>query len=151
MADTSGRRPVVVVGIDGSAASVPVLRWAMRHARALRGRLQVVLAWKFPEVPGYRPARVESDLSEATEKLVEQLVTDALDDLDIRRDELEIGTTVQEGGPVRILLEGAQQADLLVLGTHGDGHDGAKVLGSVVHSCLAQAPCPITVVPTNAR
>lgn len=151
MSDTTAGRPVVVVGIDGSAASKHVLRWAIRQARALRGRLHVVLAWQFPEVPGYRPYRTESDLSEATEKLVDRLVTETLEEIDIRAGELEVETTVQEGGAVRILLENAQHASLLVIGAHGDGHDGVKALGSVVHSCLAQAPCPITVVPTNAR
>ena len=134
--------PLIVVGIDGSAKSEPVLRWAADQARAVHGRMRVVHAWQFPEVPGYIPPRVESDLSEAAEKLTDHLVSEVLDGF-------EVDTVVQEGGAVRLLLEETRGASLLVLGSHGHGHAGGKLLGSVTQSCLMQASCPVVVVPVN--
>jgi nucleotide-binding universal stress UspA family protein len=142
MADEVSHTPLIVVGIDGSSMSEAVLQWAAAEARAVHGRMRVVLAWQFPELPGYVPPRVESDLSEAAEKLADNLVGEVLDGLDVE-------TVVQEGGAVRLLLHEAKNADLLVLGSHGHGHEGGKLLGSVTESCIMQAPCPVVVVPVN--
>jgi nucleotide-binding universal stress UspA family protein len=139
MADEEAHRPLVTVGIDGSKASETVLRWAAAHARHMNARIRVVLAWQFPELPGYVPPRVESQLSAAAERVVADLVEDLVD--------TEAETVVQEGGPVRLLLQQARDADLLVLGRHGHGHADGKMLGSVVSTCVMQAPCPVVVVP----
>jgi nucleotide-binding universal stress UspA family protein len=139
--------PVIVVGIDGSDRSQPVLRWAVRQAAAVHGRLQVVLAWQLPELADHVPMRIEASFDEAEEKRVDGLIADTLTALGIRENELHVETTVQEGGPVRLLLRHAKDADLLVLGSHGHGRDANKLLGSVTASCLAQAPCPVVVVP----
>ena len=143
--------PVVVVGVDGSERSAPVLRWAMRYAAAVHGRLHVVLAWQLPELATYVPLRIEASLDEEETKRVDGLVSDALHALGLREEELGIETTVQEGGPVRLLLRTAQDADALVLGRHGHGrgHDTAKLIGSVAQSCLAQAACPVVLVPVD--
>ncbi|MDQ2738768.1 MAG: universal stress protein, partial [Actinomycetota bacterium] len=37
-----GHQPVIVVGIDGSAASIEALRWAGRAARADGARIEAV-------------------------------------------------------------------------------------------------------------
>jgi nucleotide-binding universal stress UspA family protein len=52
----------VVVGIDGSPRSLPVLEWAAAYATSTGAEVKVVTAWHYPEVPGDRPARVEADL-----------------------------------------------------------------------------------------
>lgn len=142
MAPEGSPTPLIVVGIDGSAKSETVLRWAADQARAVHARMRVVLAWQFPELPGYVPPRVESDLSEAAEKITERLVGTVLDGF-------EVETVVQEGGAVRLLLSEAKDADLLVLGSHGHGHNGGKLIGSVTQSCLVQAHCPVVVIPVN--
>lgn len=145
MATDASPTPLIVVGIDGSAKSEVVLRWAADQARTTRSRIRVVHAWQFPELPGSIPFRIESELSEAAEKLVDRLLNDVLDGL-------EADVVVQEGGAVRLLLNEAKNADLLVIGSHGyghDGRDGGKLLGSVTQSCLMQATCPVVVVPVG--
>lgn len=143
--------PLVVAGLDGSPSSGAVLEWALRQALVWRGRVRVVMAWHLPEVPGYLPSRVEAAFDEATEKLVEELIADAFTRLDLSRQQVPVETVVQEGGAVRLLLAHAADADVLVLGRHGHGRDHAKLLGSVTQSCLMQAPCPVVVVPVDAR
>ena len=142
--------PVVVAGVDGSEQSAPVLQWAMRYAAAVHGRLHVVLAWQLPELATYVPLRIEASIDEEETKRVDGLVSEALHALHLRDDDLVIDTTVQEGGPVRLLLRSAHDADVLVLGRHGHGHDPAKLIGSVAQSCLAQASCPVVLVPVDA-
>lgn len=145
MANDGSPTPLIVVGIDCSTKSDLVLRWAANQARAVHGRLKVVHAWHFPELPGYVPFRAEAEISEAAEKLVDQLVSQVLDGV-------EVETVVQEGGAVRLLLNESEHADLLVIGSHGHGHamhDGGKLLGSVTQSCIMQAVCPVVVVPVN--
>lgn len=134
--------PVIVVGVDGSARSVPVLRWAAEQARALHGTVRVVTAWRYPEVPGYKPARTESDLSATVEKIVSELAHETLADVPWM-------AVTHEDGPVHLLLHESTHADLLVLGSRGHDHadDPTRRLGSVTQSCLLQAQCPVVVIP----
>jgi nucleotide-binding universal stress UspA family protein len=151
MAYVPGPVPLIVVGIDGSDRSQPVLRWAVQQAAAVHGKLHVVLAWQLPELADHVPMRIEASLDEAEKKRVEGLIAGTLDELGVRQDELHIETTVQEGGPVRLLLRSAKDADLLVLGSKGHGRDANKLLGSVTASCLVQANCPVVIVPVDER
>jgi nucleotide-binding universal stress UspA family protein len=151
MSEQGARQPLVVVGIDGSARTAPVLDWAVGHARAMRGRLRVVLAWRLPELPGYLPQRMEFDTSDAMEERMEKMLAEAFAAHDIRPGELEVERVVQEGGAVRLLLQHSHGADMLVLGSDGEGHDARKLVGSVTHSCLTQATCPLVVIPLGDR
>ncbi len=137
-----GSAPLIVAGVDGSPSSAAVLRWALRQAESVGGRVRAVLAWHFPELPGYVPARVESDLSAAAEDVLANLVKESTDGAGA-----DVESVVQEGSAVALLLREARDADLLVLGRHGHGHDGRKLLGAVAHSCVVQAPCPVVVIP----
>ena len=47
----------IVVGVDGSDASVNALRWALREARLRTARVRVVLAWSYPQVSTYHEAK----------------------------------------------------------------------------------------------
>jgi nucleotide-binding universal stress UspA family protein len=132
--------PLIVVGVDGSPQAVDVLRWAVREAKATHGRVRAVLAWHLPQAADDLPFRVESEISEAAERLLDGVVGQVADGVPIE-------TVVQEGSAVRLLLREAKAADLLVVGRHGEGHDGAKLVGSVAQTCMVQAPCPVVVVP----
>jgi nucleotide-binding universal stress UspA family protein len=135
-------RQAVVVGVDGSQFSVPVLEWAAQHARDTGAYVRVVTAWQFPDVPGYRPHRVEADLSAAVERLVGDLVEKTLHDV-------PHDVVVQEGGAVRLLLQESRDAALLVVGARGHDHDDVSRLGSVAGSVLVSAHCPVVVVPVD--
>jgi nucleotide-binding universal stress UspA family protein len=60
---------------------------------------------------------------------------------------------VTTGRPARVLLNAAQDADLLVLGHCGRGTPVGALLGSVGLQCVLHAPSPVTIVrarPTGA-
>jgi len=140
------KRQSVVVGVDGSQRSIPVLEWAAQHARRTGAEVRVVTAWQFPEVVGYHPPRLEADLSAVVEKIVGELV-----DMTLRDVPHEV--VIQEGGAARLLLHEAGNSDLLVVGIrgrqHDRDHDEVRRLGSVTHSVLVAAPCPVVVVPVD--
>ncbi|MGW3470806.1 universal stress protein [Saccharopolyspora sp. NPDC000995] len=48
--------------------------------------------------------------------------------------------------PVEALLREAQEASLLVVGSHGRGRLRRAFLGSVSHAVASRAPCPVAVL-----
>jgi nucleotide-binding universal stress UspA family protein len=58
-----------------------------------------------------------------------------------------IASEPTEGAPVRVLTRAAEQADLLVLGSHGHGRVFHAVVGSVADECIRAAACPVLIVP----
>jgi len=46
---------VVIVGVDGTPASVSALRWAARQARLTDATLRVVTTWAFAATVGWTP------------------------------------------------------------------------------------------------
>jgi nucleotide-binding universal stress UspA family protein len=62
-------------------------------------------------------------------------------------------TALREGAVPARILEVARElpADLLVMGTHGQGGLERLVLGSVTESVLRKAPCPVLSIPREER
>ncbi len=137
-------RPVVV-GIDGSPESVTALRWSAEHARCHRLPLEVLHAWSLADT---QPDRVD-DLFHVTEQRdhhrleIERLVDGTIDAGQRRHVTLRF----LEGNPVALLLEAAERASLLVVGSRGQGGVARLLLGSTSAACLQHAPCTVAVVP----
>jgi nucleotide-binding universal stress UspA family protein len=62
---------------------------------------------------------------------------------------------VRDGDPAEQLLDVTNDADLLILGSHGRGTMGRLIMGSVCDRVVRAAACPVLVVPpaeiTDAR
>ena len=56
-----------------------------------------------------------------------------------------------EGHPAQALVQAAEGASLLVVGTRGHGGFVGALLGSVSQHVVAQASCPVVVVPDDSR
>jgi nucleotide-binding universal stress UspA family protein len=133
-----------VAGVDGSSASLAALRWAVREAGLRETALHVVRAWEdaakrvAPYASHtYPPGRAE-DLLDASQAL-EGEVTAAVGCTPLATVTVEIA----EGLAARVLLDHADGAELLVLGSAGCAPDG---IGPVARACLRRAPCPVVVV-----
>ncbi len=146
MAYRSGHRPRIVVGVDGSDSSVEALRWAAGQARLTGATLCVVTAWDYPEhaTPfGIVPELpITFDPIEEARLALDTLVEEVLDahpGIIVLRD-------VVHGAPAPVLLEYAQDAELLVVGRSGRGALAGALLGSVSGRCVTHASCPVAVI-----
>lgn len=131
----------VVVGIDGSPSSVAALRWALRHAEATGMAVEAVCAWQVPAVYGAAAVMLPAEdfaaaAAETLEATVEQV---AVGDVPLTR-------SVVGGHPARVLVERAEDAELLVVGSRGHGGLVGTLVGSVSQYCVNHAACPVVVV-----
>jgi len=138
----------IVTGVDGSDSSKTALQWAYDEATHHGAALIVVMTWHRPTLPMSPPygALPDSDYeTQPKENALAQL--DAfVADLVPRTPAVDIRTSIEEGNPVKILLERSKNADLLVVGSRGrDGFKG-MLLGSVSQHLVAHAECPVVVV-----
>jgi nucleotide-binding universal stress UspA family protein len=144
---SAGSRPRIVVGVDGSEASDDALQWAVAQAELVGGTLDVVMTWELPTTYGWAtPYPEDFDPAADTGRLLESTVAA----LRIDHPGVEIHTRVIEGHPAPVLLEAAQGAQLLVVGSRGHGAFAGMLLGSVSEHCVSHSPCPVVVVRHSA-
>jgi nucleotide-binding universal stress UspA family protein len=130
------RVPRIVVGVDGSPSSQAALRWAVRYAGLVGGRVEAVSAWEVPGMASWSAPAVDTDFdqSEAERGLVE-----------------EVRTVLGEDGASLVkerLVRGnaAEGAEMLVVGSRGHGGFHRALLGSVSQQVAHHAPCPVTII-----
>ena len=130
----------VVVGIDGSSCAEAALRWAERYAEDLDATLVLVTAWHWPVsygVPiGYDGFDPEAD--------ARHLLDIAAKSVSLPAGRVECH--VAQGPAGNVLVDAAQDAALLVVGTRGHGTITGTLLGSTSNHCAHHAPGPITIV-----
>lgn len=158
----------VVVGVDGSDKSMTALKWAADHARERDAVLHVVNVYRASEdtnpydvgaaggesgithqqqtaqqAADWRQQHDRHEEQQAAmriERLVSQLGDSAPDQV--------VPVTVASRKPARALLEAAEGAAALVVGTRGRGGFTGLVLGSVSQQIAGHAPCPLVIVPS---
>jgi nucleotide-binding universal stress UspA family protein len=141
----------IVVGVDGSDASMDALRWARREALAHGATLHVVSAWSYP-IQGILPQPVGSTVIEELIQGTKGLVRDMLEKVHVDHpDEVETTTAVARGAPAQVLIAASRDADLLVVGARGLGGFKGLLLGSVSQQCVQHAPCPVVVVHSSTQ
>jgi nucleotide-binding universal stress UspA family protein len=138
-----GRAPGIVVGVDGSEPSKRALRWAADQAKLTGTELTVVTTWEYPSTLGWAPPYPSDfDPDKDARKALHETVHAVLGpDPGIVANE-----EVTEGHPAFVLVEAAQGAELLVVGSRGHGAFAGMLLGSVSEYCASHAPCPVVVV-----
>ena len=138
----------VVVGVDGSRGAEHALRWAVQEAACRGWDVTAVLAWELPTAGGFgfEPLPVDVDLlAESAAQTLAHIVATVKDEA------AALGVTVKgeavHGHPRHALLERAEGADLLVLGSRGRGGFVGLLLGSVSAYCAQHASGPVAVIP----
>jgi nucleotide-binding universal stress UspA family protein len=140
----------IVVGVDGSNCSSDALRWALGEARLRGASLRAVYVWRMPTfVPsGFAPvalpdrAALRAAARKRLDKLVEEVAGDAAD--------IRIERKAVEGTASQVLVQEAEGANLLVVGSRGHGGFAGLLLGSVSQQCAAHATCPVVIIRAPA-
>lgn len=142
----------IVVGVDGSAAAARALHWAALEAVRTAATLRITNVWSVPMTTwaGLVSAVYldPADLEEGSGRIVDRARMAVHRDLDA--DAPPIETRTVQGGAAHQLLEAAQDASLLVLGSRGRGGFTDLVLGSVAATCAHHSPVPLAVVGVDA-
>jgi nucleotide-binding universal stress UspA family protein len=135
----------VVVGADGSPDSVAAVAQAAEEADRLGEELTVVHAWQAPM--SYQPMDVvPGSYDELIEERERVVLAESLAGLGDRFPDLVINRRLVHDRPAQALLDGAQRARLLVVGSRGLHGVARMLLGSVSHTVVVHAPCPVLVV-----
>lgn len=142
--------PRWVVGVDGSPHAAHAARWARRNALAQVSHLRLVTAWSIPPLAFCSPmAGMHPDLGRRLQASAQEVVERAATEIGCT-DGLHISTEVVRGRPAPALLDAAETAELLVVGTRGQTGFQAFALGSTAARVAAHAATPVAVVPHSS-
>ena len=132
----------IVVGVDGSDASVKAARWACRQAELDGSTVDLVTTWQWPVSWGpamplpddYDPgADMQAMLDEIAGKLAREFP------------DVHLRALVIKGHPALVLTEASRHADLLVVSSRGHGEVAGVLIGSVSLHCVTHAAAPVLV------
>lgn len=142
--DDTASRPVVV-GVDGSKLSDLAVAHAFEFAAFFEVPLIAVHCWR--EVAGfggYSEARRFSDL-EVHEQRSDARLAERLAGWGARYPDVKVTRSVERVGPNVALLEHTEDAQLVVVGSHGRSPFVASLIGSTSQSLIHHALCPVLV------
>ena len=146
-ATTTAPSGTIVVGVDGSEASLAALGWAVRQAELTGAAVEVVACWQWPSSTGWA-APVPDDYR--PDLVAEKELTEIVDNARRENPSVAFRPKVMEGPPARALIEASANADLLVVGSRGHGEFSGMLLGSVSEHCVTNAHCPVLVFRGHA-
>lgn len=128
----------VVVGVDGSRASMAALRWALPMVRQEGCPLEIVAAWTNPT----REARhqVPGHVNEERERAARAAGAAAVLAARALGTDVPVTTLTVRGEPADVLAERARGARFLVLGSPRDLEAG------VPGACQHRVHCPVFIV-----
>ena len=130
----------IVVGVDGSAASVQALRHAVRIGVKFQSRVEAICVWSYPVAytplpPYWRP---DQDAQVTVDDAAAQVFGDQVP--------AWFTGSVRSGSPAPVLIAESASADLLAVGGRGHGGFAGLLLGSVSSQCAEHSHCPVLVV-----
>ncbi|WP_316524573.1 universal stress protein [Kitasatospora brasiliensis] len=145
-----GRRPAtrerrIVVGIDGSEPSKAALRWAVGQAVLTGAAVHAVAAWEYPSLYGWFAPMVDDGFERTASRTLSAEINEILGP----DRPVEVRESLVLGHAAEVLLEAAEDADLLVLGSRGRGTFARTLLGSVSTRCAVHGTCPVVIVRSD--
>ena len=146
--------PTWVVGVDGSEDSKTALAWAVAQATGRDAQILALCTWRAPILPSDaigQPAllmdwdRFEAELRRHLDEIIAS----------VRFAGAAVGpqitARVQQGRAARTLIENSAAAELLVVGTKGQGGLNGVMLGSISRQCATHATVPVALVPAATQ
>jgi nucleotide-binding universal stress UspA family protein len=144
----TGRRPRVLVGVDGSAPAHAALEFAVGEARMRDAVLVAVMAVQLPDYAWIDPYGVRVPEQDALRRARDKLdrILAAADTEGLQLDPIVTAVPASQA-----LVDRSADCDLLVVGSRGHGGFRGLVLGSVSLQCALHAHCPVTVVHSEPQ
>ena len=155
----------IVVGLDGSEASMAALRWAAEEA-AVHGAPLIAVhvidprARRLAPYAGRVPHGMRDPVHDSVRDADVALMDDAamVDQMIAESGIAHVRRVLEVGVPSQVLVRQAIGARMLVLG-QADYHRlragadpyQAPVLGVIARACVARATCPVVAVPIPAQ
>ena len=142
----------ILVPVDFSESTSPLLEWAAHLAAEHSSAVTLLHAYHLPvefqQLEGaYLPpdfwANVKAEAEDALGGYAE----------DLRKRGLEVESVVAEGYAATAIVDEIerQNADLIVIGTHGLSGLKHLLLGSIAERVVQKAPCPVLTVKTPSE
>jgi len=139
----------IVVPLDFSEHAAAVLDWAAHLAQVHASRVVLFHAYHLPvefqQLEGaYLPPDFWANVKAEAEASLERHAAD------LRNRGIEVEPVVAEGYAATAIIDEVekQNADLIVLGTHGLSGLKHLLLGSIAERVVQKAPCPVLTVKT---
>ena len=140
----------VLVGVDFSPVHEMAVKTAAGLAKALNAELVLIhVASAEPDFVGYEPGpevvrESVAHVMRAHHRKLQEVESH------LRNEGLKVRALMIQGGIADKLIEEAKKigAEWMVLGSHGHGALHHALLGSVSHSVVKHAPCPVVIVPS---
>jgi nucleotide-binding universal stress UspA family protein len=149
---TPGPDRPVVVGADGSSASLRAALRAAEIASRWHAPLEIVRAWQLPSLTGWagpgRGGMVDADEIDFYDRSARESADSVAAAVRESFPDIVVRTNVVEAHPVVGLLDAAENAGLLVVGTRGLGGFKRLLLGSVSRAVIHYADTPVMIVRT---
>jgi nucleotide-binding universal stress UspA family protein len=132
----------VVVGLDGSDASIEALRLALQLAPVLDAPVHAVYCWEIPTVYAVYTEAGYAPYEEAARQDLDRVLTQVFG----QETPASVTAELVHGHAAEVLTEAGSQARMLVVGRRGHGGFRGLHLGSVSSACVTHAQCPVLVV-----
>ncbi|TQJ61040.1 nucleotide-binding universal stress UspA family protein [Arthrobacter sp. SLBN-83] len=133
-----GPHPRIIVGVDGSEASVAALRVARAMAEPMSAKVEAWACWDVPAGYGVYLAVGIEGFKYAAEQVLNQALAEAFEEVPPF-----VHPRLVRGKPGPALIDASRNASLLIVGRRGHG---SFVPGSVSSACVSHAHCPVLVV-----
>ncbi|MDQ0664110.1 nucleotide-binding universal stress UspA family protein [Arthrobacter ulcerisalmonis] len=128
----------IIVGVDGSDASIAALRVARVMAEPLSATVEAWACWDVPAGYGVYLAVGIEGFKYAAHQVLQETLADAFEQLPPF-----VHARLVRGRPGPVLIDASRTASLLIVGRRGHG---SFALGSVSSACVSHAHCPVLVV-----
>jgi len=137
---------VVLVGVDGSIASLHALDWAAAAAKVHHRSLRIVCSYS---LPSFTAASLDGGYAALDDTAIQAGARAVLEEATqrIASSGVEVTATVATGDATGVLVELSHEVAVAVVGTRGRGGFADRVLGTVSSALPAHAYCPTVVVP----
>ena len=138
-----------MVGLEGSASDRAVAAAAFREASFRGAELIAVHSWSdnpmlAPQLARYPEIAAQLAADESDEQ---RLLAEQLDGWAEQYPDVTVRSVVPQGSPAGSILDAADAAQLVVLGSRGRNAVQAMLLGSTSRAVIAHSQCPVLIIP----